>query len=178
MYESGQGVSIDYQKAIEWYKKSAESGNEDAIYRLETLQKEGQSTRHEGLDIFISHKSEDYSLAKKVYDFLSSKGLSVFLSEISIPALSNSEYSDEIDNALEQTKNMIVIATSRENVNSAWVKSEWQTFVNEKRSGRKDGNIVTLIDGGMEILELPIRLRQYQVLSIQELESLLSFLKS
>ena len=51
------------------------------------------------VDVFISHKSDDFIKAKRVYDYLVSKGVSVFLSEMSLPALSNADYSAEIDRA-------------------------------------------------------------------------------
>lgn len=121
------------------------------------------------VDVFISHKSEDFIKAKYVYDYLIFSGISTFLSEISLPALSNTDYSAEIDKALEHASNIIVIATSKENILSGWVKYEWSTFANEKRSGRKNGNIITLIDNGMNIADLPILLRQFEVLPIQDL---------
>ena len=34
MYENGRGVSQDYAKAAEWFRKSAEQGNADAQYNL------------------------------------------------------------------------------------------------------------------------------------------------
>ena len=34
MYHSGQGVDVNYKKAIEWYKKAAEQGYEGAQYNL------------------------------------------------------------------------------------------------------------------------------------------------
>ncbi len=129
------------------------------------------------VDVFISHKSQDYKLAKEVYDFLISCGISVFLSEVSLPALSNADYSAEIDKALEYAENIIVIATSKENVLSGWVQYEWTTFANEKRSGRKNGNIVTLIDENMPVTDLPILLRQFEVIPVKDFENVKNFLK-
>lgn len=117
------------------------------------------------VDVFISHKSQDFTIALKLYNHLLSCGIHTFLSEMSLPALSDSDYSFEIDAALEKAKNVIVIASSRENVLSGWVKYEWTTFANEKRSGRKNGSIVTLLSNNMDVSELPILLRQFEVLS-------------
>ena len=129
------------------------------------------------VDVFISHKSEDFIKAKKVYDYLLSNGISAFLSEMSLPALSNTDYSAEIDKALERASNIVVIATSKENVLSGWVQYEWSAFANEKRSGRKTGNIITLLDSGMPISDLPILLRQFEVIPLQQHESAIDFLK-
>lgn len=129
------------------------------------------------IDVFISHKSEDFLKAKRVYDFLMSSGISTFLSEMSLPALSNADYSAEIDKALERAKNIIVIATSKENVLSGWVQYEWSAFANEKRSGRKNGNIITLADENMPLTDLPILLRQFEVIPLQQFESVNGFLR-
>lgn len=129
------------------------------------------------VDVFISHKSEDFIKAKKVYDYFLSNGISAFLSEMSLPALSNTDYSAEIDKALERASNIVVIATSKENVLSGWVQYEWSAFANEKRSGRKTGNIITLLDNGMPISDLPILLRQFEVIPLQQHESAIDFLK-
>lgn len=129
------------------------------------------------VDVFISHKSEDFIKAKKVYDCFVSNGISAFLSEMSLPALSNADYSAEIDKALERASNIVVIATSKENVLSGWVQYEWSAFANEKRSGRKTGNIITLLDNGMPISDLPILLRQFEVIPLQQHASSIDFLK-
>jgi TPR repeat protein len=39
MYENGNGIAKDVGKAIYWYKKSAEQGNQGAQDRLKILQK-------------------------------------------------------------------------------------------------------------------------------------------
>ena len=129
------------------------------------------------VDVFISHKSEDFVKAKRVYDYLVSNGIPTFLSEMSLPALSNADYSAEIDKALEKASNIVVIATCKENVLSGWVQYEWSAFANEKRSGRKTGNIITLIDDKMPITDLPILLRQFEVIPLEQLEAVNGFLR-
>ncbi|PKC70958.1 hypothetical protein RhiirA1_413699 [Rhizophagus irregularis] len=39
MYRSGEGTNKDINKAIYWYKESAEKGNQDAQKSLEKLSK-------------------------------------------------------------------------------------------------------------------------------------------
>ena len=129
------------------------------------------------VDVFISHKSDDFVVCKKIYDYYMANGISTFLSEMTLPALSNSDYSAEIDKALENAKNIVIVATSRENVLSGWVKYEWSTFANEKRSGRKTGNIITLIGPGMNIAELPILLRQFEVLELDSFKLATKYLE-
>jgi len=130
------------------------------------------------VDVFISAKSSDFKHAKNVYDFLIANGLSVFFSEESLPKIGNADYRQQIDKALDATQHMVVVTSSKENVASEWVEAEWGLFINEKRSGIKKGNIVTIIAEKMEIKDLPASLRYYQVerLSEEGLSKVLSFL--
>jgi len=123
-------------------------------------------------DIFISHKSEDYKIAKKVYDVLCKKGRKIFLSEITLPAVANTDYTAEISDALDHTKHLIVIADNINKISSGWVKYEWNAFLNEKLSGRKDGNVLTVITDNININELPLGLRQFEVININSINQI------
>lgn len=123
-------------------------------------------------DVFISHKSEDYKIAKRVYDVLSKKGIKIFLSEITLPAIANTDYTAEISNALDLSKHLIVIADSINKISSGWVKYEWTAFLNEKLSGRKEGNILTVVTDNISIDELPFTLRQFEVISINSISQI------
>lgn len=115
-------------------------------------------------DVFISHKTEDVGMAKELYDFLVSKGLNVFLSEMTLSAVGQARYKKTIDNALEASEHMIVVGSREEYIKSQWVEYEWDTFINELLAGRKQGNIVTVIGKGLSVAQLPISLRQYEAL--------------
>ncbi len=130
--------------------------------------------------IFISAKSEDYEYAARVHGFVVGKGLRVFFSRQSLPELGNADYGDQIDAALDEAAHMVVVTTSRTHVTSEWVKAEWRLFINEKRSGRKAGNLLTVIAGGMKIEQLPVTLRGFEVvpLTMEGLERLLAFVKA
>ena len=41
MYYLGDGVDVNYKKAIEWYKKAAEQGYADAQYNLGIMYENG-----------------------------------------------------------------------------------------------------------------------------------------
>lgn len=115
-------------------------------------------------DVFISFKSADTALAEELYHFLISKGLSVFLSSESLPQLGSSDYRKAIDKALDECKHMIVVGSKVEYLNSSWVEAEWGFYINEKRAGRKKGNILTVITSDIAIKNLPASLRYYQVI--------------
>lgn len=116
-------------------------------------------------DVFISCKSEDYSKAEPIYHWLVENGHRPFFAPISLrvskihgePVV----FGDEIDEALDEADNMIVFTSNAEYVKKGYVKDEWRTYVEEQRTGRKNGMLITILDG-VRIEELPIRLRSVQ----------------
>lgn len=69
-----------------------------------------------------------------------------------------------------KAKGMVVIADSIDIFDSGWVHYEWSSFLNEKRSGRKTGNLVTVVRDEKDISKLPYALRQYEVMTKESLE--------
>ncbi len=121
-------------------------------------------------DIFISCKSEDYAKAEPVYYWLVEQGYNPFFAPVSLsmdPSVSGEPvvFGEEIDEALDQSDNMIVFASKAEYVKTGYVKDEWRTFVEEQRAGRKRGNLVTILEK-VEVADLPIRLRPVQSFSL------------
>ena len=116
----------------------------------------------------MSHNHRDHELARRIHDFLSKAGVPTFLSEVALPQLGSCDYMKEIDKALDSSKHMIVVGTSLENIMSGWVEAEWRLFINEKRSGRKAGNIITIVDQGLTAAELPMSLRYFEVIDLQK----------
>jgi peptidoglycan hydrolase-like protein with peptidoglycan-binding domain len=129
--------------------------------------------------VFISAKSADYESARQVYQFLISKGTRAFFSQESLPTLAISDYRKQIDQALDQAKHLILVASSLEHVLSPWVEAEWGLFLNEKRSGRKTGNLVTLAVGDLRAADLPASLRYYSVIPFRAdtLEQVLQYVR-
>jgi hypothetical protein len=128
-----------------------------------------------GYDVFISYKNEDGKIASELYDFLLGNGLSAFLADRTI---NEADYAKMIDDGIENSKNLIVIASQAKYLTTKWVKHEWQTFNNEVLSGRKDGQLLTIIDDDIDTGELPLTLRNLQVFTLSEYEKrLLPFLK-
>lgn len=124
------------------------------------------STPRKQFDAFICAKSEDYRYAAEVSGFLTANGVSAFLSVESLPTLGDSDYRKAIDTVLEEATHMVVVTSSRDHVHAKWVEAEWGFFVNEKRSGRKSGNLITLVAGGLRPEALPPSLRYYEVLPL------------
>jgi hypothetical protein len=115
-------------------------------------------------DVFISAKSADYQYANQVYEYLTGLGVRTFFSQESLPELGNSDYRKEIDKKLDEVQHMVVVVSSVEHAKSPWVEAEWGFFINEKRSGRKKGNLITVTVGSLRPGELPASLRYHEVI--------------
>lgn len=120
-------------------------------------------------NIFISKNSNDENHARQVHEFLTTNGLNAFLSEVSLPQLGLSDFQEAIEQALEECEHLVVVTSSKENLESRWVRAEWRMFLNELRSGRKTGNVLTVLAGNMTITDLPLSLRSFQVERLTEL---------
>ena len=70
---------------------------------------------------------------------------------------------------------MIIIASKPEYINSPYVQSEWRTFIEEKRTGRKTGNIVTITEK-LQISSLPIGLRQFESFDFEHYSDICAYL--
>ena len=141
-----------------------------------------QTTREEapGFDVFISHNSEDLSCANKVYDVLEIDGFSPFLSELALEKAGQSSFQKATENALETAHHLVVVASSRQNLESPWVEAEWRLFDHLLKAGKKPGNIVPVLCGDMKVEDLPPSLRAHQATSIAETgweDRLTSYLK-
>lgn len=127
-------------------------------------------------NVFISSKSEDYEYAREIYTFLVDNGISVFFADEELKNNGSSEYSESIDQAIDASPHMIVFASKIDYINSTWVKSEWRAFTNEIRSGRKKGNVITILKD-IQANSLPLVLRNYQSFSYANYqESILSYI--
>ena len=120
--------------------------------------------------VFISRKNLDDSgrkapeaeIAQELYDHLVSLGISVFLDDISLMQEGRGTYKREIDDALDAATVLIAVGTTRENLESSWVRYEWDGFFNDIISGIKpDGQVISLVSG-LKPAHLPRALRQAQ----------------
>jgi len=121
-------------------------------------------------DVFLSFKelnldgtrTKDSVLAEDIYQYLSTRKLSVFLSTIELEARGVSAFKKAIDSALDASRVLIAVGTNTKNLESEWVKYEWDGFFNDIISGVKpDGRVFSYIDG-IEFKLLPRALRQSQ----------------
>ena len=118
--------------------------------------------------IFISFKNEwqekptrDSEIAQELYNELKKYGIEVFFSNEEVQRKGRPDYGELINEALEQSVILMLVGTRAEFTDSRWVKYEWNLFNNEIYSARKDGKIITVLEG-MDVGELPIGMRQWQ----------------
>lgn len=130
----------------EYYKTLITLANEEQkivinekAKEIDKLQKaiERQLKNEQEYDIFISYKAtdvngdktEDSVIAREIYDELTSKNYKVFFAEKSLEDRMGSEYEPIIFKALHTSKLFILVGTSKENVESNWVRNEWSRYI-------------------------------------------------
>lgn len=123
-------------------------------------------------DVFVSFKelgrdgkpTRDSLLAADIHEYLSSRGLSVFLSTVELQALGVSAFKKAIDEALDKSQALVAVGTTTENLESEWVRYEWDSFFNDIISEVKpEGRVFAYIEG-LELKSLPRALRQTQAI--------------
>jgi len=107
-------------------------------------------------------KTEDLGFADKLYKALKNEGITVFLSSRSIKGEGTSNYQNSINTALDNSQNMIIVATKPEHINARWLKYESNLFQNEILSGRKPNAEMFLFLTFKNLAPLPIDLRNKQ----------------
>ena len=94
--------------------------------------------------VFISYKNTvngistmDSQMAKALYMHLKNAGITTFFAGISLATLGADRYKEMIDEILDESVILIVVGTSLENIQSSWVKYEWDSFYNDILIGKK-----------------------------------------
>ena len=119
------------------------------------LQKEitKQLKNEKDYDVFISFKakdeegktSRDAEIARELYDKLSDKGLRVFMSEVTLKNKISQEYEPIIFRALHSANYFILVGTSKENIDSNWVRNEWSRYIDRIKDPTDDVTLDTFI---------------------------------
>jgi len=139
-------------------------------------ERDGERSVFQPGSVFISFKhldahgqeTKDCQMARRIAGFLGQQGILVFFSPDSLERSGKSAYKKAIDEALDGATVLVAVGTSRENLESEWVRYEWDGFLNDIISGLKPkGEIFSVIDG-VAARELPRGLRQRQVFSYDD----------
>ena len=103
--------------------------------------------------------TEDSIYASKIYDELTKKGLKVFYSD---KVLSGIDYDAQIYSALMRSEKILVISSDREYLESAWVQSEWERWINFIKEDVKGKDSLYLFVPNNTPIELPRKLEKTQ----------------
>lgn len=152
------------------------------------LEADDALTSSQRFDVFLSFKNSDKNgsatyeckMAAELYDALMRRGINTFFSKTTLEIIGAAKYKQVIDDALDQCNVLIAIGTSTDNINSQWVKYEWDSFSNDILSGIKpNGSVFSYIDKITPHM-LPRTLRQSQVFerNSSSLEEICNFVEN
>lgn len=164
-----QSVSI-FDNAF--YKKAVGNSSDPETYQkdahtIDSIQKRYHevAASEKPYDVFISYKdridgtdqkTEDYEVAKKLYETLMDKGLRVFFSDRTLKGKAVGEYEPYIFSALESSKYMLVVGSKSEYFNAEWVKNEWSRYLQQINNGA--GKKIVPVYHHCSISEIPTEL--------------------
>lgn len=134
-------------------------------------------------DVFISFKKSatdggstpDAAVAREVYTALTRAGVKVFFSEESLAEAGKGHFSKTIESALESARVLVLVASSRAHIESQWVETEWDSFLNDVRSGNKQGEMFIVNCGDLRTNNLPLFLRRQQMFPAGKIAELVKF---
>lgn len=124
-------------------------------------------------DVFICYKETDNMtgqrttdsvFAQDIYDALTSKGLKVFFSRITLEDKLGMQYEPYIFAALNTAKVMLAVGTSYEHFHAVWVKNEWSRFL--KLSAKDKSKVLIPCFRDMDPYDLP---DEFKMLQAQDL---------
>lgn len=175
----------NYQKAVEYadeeeknlYQENANIINEIQRGILEISRKE------KPFDIFISYKETDINgnrtkdsvKAQKIYEKLTEYGYKVFFSRITLEDKIGTEYEPYIYAALSSSKVMLTVSSSKDNLESPWVKNEWNRFLNLRQQDNQKILIPLYFDMARD--ELPDEFAVFSTQEISEEENIQELLR-
>lgn len=131
--------STNYKAACQYADGESRIMYEDDAAVLDTLQKRvlNASAKEEPYDVFICYKETDEAgnrtadsvMAQDIYDALTTKGMRVFFSRISLEDKLGQDYEPCIFAALSSAKVMLMVTTDSDYCNAVWVKNEWKRYL-------------------------------------------------
>lgn len=136
--------------------------------------------KDKGIQVFLSFCDQDQQFAEQLYHVLTKREISTFCRSLSQPDMSDIDLWSAIEDAIDQCEHMVVIARTLESLKSVQVQKETGMFLVEEVSGRKQGDLITMVLGAMKIDQLPIRYRSSQVITFNpedKFQELVDFLK-
>lgn len=165
----------NYQNAIKFSSGDKQEYYQSNAKTIDNIQKGiiAVSKKEKPFDIFISYKetnadgsrTKDSIEAQKLYEKFTEQGYKVFFSRITLEDKAGTQYEPYIYAALASSKVMITVCSSRDNIESAWVKNEWSRFLTLRQKDSNKTLIPLYFD--MPKSDLP---DEFTILSSQNME--------
>lgn len=137
------------------------------------------AAKAEAYDVFICFKdtvdgtkdqrTEDSHIAHDIYMELTNKGYRVFFSRVTLKQEHlGQEWEPVIYSALNTAKIMLVVGTSRANMESPWVKNEWSRFLSVRAKDRTKSIITCYDSRNMEERDIPPELKALEYIDLRD----------
>ena len=131
-------------------------------------------------DLFISFNSNDRDCAKKIRDGLLSidDTLCIFMSDYSIDEIGCADFTKVIEDTIPQSRNMLVVGTSADNMRSKWVTYEWRIFRHHQFNDTKGfyDNLFVAVDC-VNLKDLPSGLQICESVHISDYQRIYKYIK-
>lgn len=125
--------------------------------------------------VFLSFKNTsdegvtvDKEITEQLYQYLTSKGVTAFYSNISLIQFGEAQYKEAIDNALDEVRIMVVISTKAEFITSRWCRYEWDNYLQNIVNGIVKGSVITFLSQDILLKDVPVGIRNYQSFKIEQ----------
>lgn len=171
-------VSSDYYKmACSRANAGQRSIYEKEAANFDSIQKKVLeiASKEEPYDVFISYKSknpdgsrtEDSVIAGELYNQLSREGYKVFYADVTLEKKLGREYEPYIFAALNSAKIMLAVATSRQNIDSVWVRNEWKRYFAIMKE--HDDRVIMPCIKNMDAYDLPQEFAHVQIMNLKNI---------
>ena len=171
--------SADFQQACNLAPEEIRRQYEEDAAYVDDAQAEIRALAEKcpAYDVFICHKTtqldsnaktEDYSWAYGLYHSLDKQGYRVFFAPEELAGVAGANYEAGIYHALYTSRVMLVICSDPAYLNSTWVQSEWQRYLEMMSSEQDDTprKLVPLLYGDMSAGRLPTAFRRRKLQAI------------
>ena len=174
MQTKGITADADYRQALECAEDAQRDVYKSQAAQISEIQRgiSEVAAKDEPYDVFICYKesdaadrrTEDSVIAGDIYDALRKDGLRVFYSRESLKGMLGSAFEPHIFAALHSARVMVAVGTSKEHLESPWVRNEWSRYL---ALCDEDRDLTFLpVFKGMSAGELPAEFRSIQGLDL------------
>ena len=113
------------------------------VIRFYNEESEDDKSEESEYDVFISFKhtdngeeTQDCRMAEELFQFLTAKGIRPFFSKESLITMGVGNYLSMIETAVEQSKVLVIVGTSKEHLCSNWLLLEYSMYVSNHENSR------------------------------------------